>query len=105
MTTAEQIDLVDRLAALIAGLLCHQAQPGLRTRSSAYVLDARRRSIAARLRREPELVDVLRDPGWLEIAWCDAVVLAAERTYGTEFPSSCPWSTEQILEPGWLPGG
>lgn len=103
MTTAEQIDITDRLASLIAGLLCHQAQPGLRTRSSAYILDARRHAIAACLRRDPALADVLRDPGWQEIAWHDAVVTAAEHTYSTDFPDRCPWSTEQILEPGWLP--
>lgn len=102
-SVAENLDLTARVSELSARLLCHQLQPGLRTPSSVYLLDAHRRCIAARLRRSPALAEVLADPGWWEVVWCDAVALAAEQTYTLDFPAACPWAMTQILKLGWTP--
>lgn len=100
---AEKAELSARVSELIARLLCHHKLPGARTLNSAYLIDALRRSIDARIRRTPPLARVLWDKRWLDIIWRDAVVLAAEQTYTVDFPAQCPWSREEIREIGWLP--
>ena len=51
----------------------------------------------------PSLKPLLSDEDWLEDVWSDAVKLAADETGIHEFPESCPWPVDQVLDPGFLP--
>jgi len=47
----------------------------------------------------------LANPEWQDAVWADAVILAIKETGIEDFPETCPWAFENILDQDWLPGG
>lgn len=100
---SEQRELASRMAVLLAHLLKWQYQPGRRGSSWEATIRAQRNSIARRLRRTPSLINAFNDAEWWADAWDDALAAAIEETGLTDFPATCPWKAEQVLDSEWLP--
>ena len=100
---SEQRELASRMAVLLAHLLKWRYQPGRRGSSWEATIHTQRNSIARRLRRTPSLVNALNEAEWWADAWDDALAAAIEETGLTDFPATCPWEAEQVLNPEWLP--
>lgn len=99
---SEQRELENRMAVLLAHLLKWRYQPERRGNSWRRTLAEQRKAIARRLRKTPSLQPDLQDPEWWEAVWGDAVAQAGQET-GLEFPETCPWPVESILDPDFLP--
>lgn len=102
---SEQRELANRMAVLLAHLLKWKFQPERRGASWESTIHTQRNSIERRIRRTPSLKTSLADPDWWADAWDDAVVEAAKETNltYTEFPETCPWSAEDVMNQGFLP--
>ncbi len=100
---SEQRELANRMAVLLAHLLKWTYQSERRGNSWRRTIRDQRNGIARRLRRTPSLSASLRDPEWWADAWADGVQAAANETGLEVFPDDCPWTTEQVLDPDWLP--
>ncbi|MDO4233034.1 MAG: DUF29 domain-containing protein, partial [Lautropia sp.] len=101
---SEQRELISRMAVLLAHLLKWQYQPGRRGASWQVTIKNQRDSIERRLRKTPSLKTVLVDTDWWADAWGDAIELADRETgLANQFPESCPWSIDQIMDKDWLP--
>lgn len=100
---SEQRELESRMVVLVAHLLKWAYQPERRGASWQSTIIAQRKGIAVRLRKTPSLRPDLLDPEWQDVVWSEAVAQATNETSLDTFPPSCPWTTEQILSPDWLP--
>ena len=98
---SEQRELASRMAVLLAHLLKWQFQPTHRGRSWEATMRVQRAGIAHRLQRTPSLRQTLKDPDWWQDTWNDALAKAIEETGLSDFPPSCPWPVEAILDPDW----
>ena len=101
---SEQRELASRFAVLLGHLLKWQFQPGRRSQSWQRTMRDQRRAIMRRLSKMPSLKPLLDDEEWLADAFSDAVGLASEQTGIQEFPETCPWTIQQILDPNFQPG-
>ncbi|MCC6070266.1 DUF29 domain-containing protein [Massilia sp. GCM10020059] len=101
---SEQRELASRFGVLVCHLLKWQFQPARRSQSWQRTIRDQRAAIARRLAKMPSLQPLLDDEEWLADAFNDAVHLASEQTGILEFPDSCPWTVEQILDTDFLPG-
>lgn len=113
LNIAEEIEAVARsekreLASRFAVLLCHllkwHFQRARRSQSWQRTMRDQRAAIAAVLAHMPSLKPLLDDEEWLAHAFNDAVQLASEQTGLDEFPDTCPWTVQQILDPDFRPG-
>jgi hypothetical protein len=100
---SEHRELASRMAGLLVHLLKWQIQPGRQGASWQVTIRNQRRGVARRLRDTPSLRPRLQDPDWWAAVWDDAIAQAAVETGLSEFPDSCPWRAEQVLDEGWLP--
>jgi hypothetical protein len=100
---SEQRELANRMAVLLAHLLKWRMQPGRRGASWQITIRNQRRGIVRRLGETPSLRQKLDDPDWWAGVWDDAAAQAAEETGLSDFPDTCPWTPNQILDPAWLP--
>ena len=100
---SEQRELANRMAVLLAHLLKWQRQPGRRGASGQITIRNQRRSLARRLSETPSLSPRLTEPDWWAAVWDDATAQAAEETGLADFPETCPWAADRILDQGWLP--
>jgi len=100
---SEQRELANRMALLLTHLLKWQMQPGRRGASSQITIRNQRRGIARRLGETPSLRPELDNPDWWAGVWDDATAQAAQETGLSDFPETCPWTPNQILDPAWLP--
>jgi hypothetical protein len=100
---SEQRELASRMAVLLAHLLKWKYQSERRGRSWESAIRTQRRAIELRLERTPSLRAILRDTGWWEETWADAVAEATRETGLDTFPEHCPWPASDTLEPDWLP--
>jgi hypothetical protein len=100
---SEQRELASRMAVLLAHLIKWQHQPARRGKSWEVTIRTQRNSIARRLRRTPSLVQSLHDPDWWADAWDDALDAATRETGLDDLPSTCPWTSAQVLDLDWLP--
>jgi len=103
MGKSHQRALESRLEVLLLHLLKWQFQPGRVTPSWQYTIKEQRKRIADHLRKNPSLKS--RVPEAFETAYSYAIMAAAEETGIEEsaFPTQCPWSVEQVLEPDFWP--
>ena len=109
---AEEIDsmgrrdrrkLESRLRRVLHHLLKWQAQPGLRGPSWQRTLREQRRQAEKLLKESPSLRPQLAE--LIEAAYPDALTDALDETglRPPAFPTACPFTTEQILDPDFLP--
>ena len=109
---AEEIDLMgrrdrrkleSRLRRILHHLLKWQAQPGLRGPSWQRTLREQRRQAEKLLKESPSLRPQLAE--LIEAAYPDALTDALDETglRPPAFPTACPFTTEQILDPDFLP--
>ena len=100
---SEQRELANRMSLLIAHLLKWQFQPERQGRSWQITIRNQRRAIELHLKQVPSLKAKLHDSEWLEIVWGDAIYQASKETGLDNFPETCPWSIEDILNDAWMP--
>ncbi len=100
---SEYRELSNRMAVLLAHLLKWQRQPGRRGASWQITIRNQRRGIARRLHETPSLRAKLAQPNWWADVWDDAIAQAAEETWLSDFPETCLWDVQEILNPEWLP--
>ncbi|SDX80247.1 protein of unknown function DUF29 [Allochromatium warmingii] len=100
---SEQRELANRMALLLAHLIKWAQQPERRGASWEITIRNQRRGILRRLEETPSLRPRLTEPQWWLGVWDDATAHAAQETGLADFPETCPWSAEQILDPLWFP--
>jgi hypothetical protein len=100
---SERRELINRMSQLLLHLIKWNFQPERRGRSWLNSVRFQRRAIANHLDEMPSLKPLLNDPGWVDIIWGDAVILAAKETGIEDLPETCIWSMEQILDNNFLP--
>lgn len=100
---SEKRELVSRLAVLLAHLLKWQFEPTWRGRSWRLTIKEQRRKIAEHLDDNPSLRPAVGDA--IGRAYRDAVAdVQKETTLNEEdLPPGCPYTPEQIFDPGFLP--
>jgi len=104
---SEQRELKNRMAILLAHLLKWQHQPDRRGNSWRNTIRVQRKDIAKHIQKNPSLKSDLADPDWWESAWAKALDQATGETgfVYDRFPENCPWASEQIMNPEWMPEG
>jgi len=100
---SEQRELVSRMVRLLAHMLKWQKQPRHRGASWQITIRNQCRGIARRLKETPSLGRKLADPDWWAGVWDDATAQAAEETGLSDFPETCPWDANEVLNQEWLP--
>jgi hypothetical protein len=103
MGKSEKRELVNRLAVLLTHLLKWQHQPTFRSTSWRLTVEEQRQRLADHLADNPSLSATL--PDTTKAAYRLAGIAAARETglaRGT-FPSSCPWSFEQMIANDFWP--
>ncbi|TWB15419.1 uncharacterized protein DUF29 [Nitrospirillum amazonense] len=103
MGKAEKRELSKRLVVLLLHLLKWQFQPVRRGSSWEATIRVQRRDLAVHLQDNPSLTAKL--PEAIQQAYGNALIMAADETGLPEatFPAECPWSFEQIMDPGFWP--
>jgi hypothetical protein len=101
----EKRELRNRLAVLLAHLLKWQVQPGGRGASWQATIREQRLRLADHLADNPSLRPTVADV--VARVWPRAVVVAMRQTKLAEelFPTSCPWSAEQVIDDAFWPDG
>ena len=96
-------ELASRLGVLLTHLLKWQFQPGRRGESWIATIGELRRRLEVLLDESPSLRPLV--PDLLLHAHGFALRQAARETGlpRTHFPSSCPWTTGQVLDEDWYP--
>lgn len=103
MGKSEKRELVNRLSVLLMHLLKWQFQPSVRGTSWRLTVEEQRTRLADHLEDNPSLKSSLSAS--IEAGYRLAVLGAARET-GLDrqiFPSTCPWSFEQIMNEGFWP--
>jgi hypothetical protein len=103
MGKTEKRELVSRLKVLLLHLLKWQYQPGLRGASWEASISVQRNDLDDHLADNPSLKALL--PEAIERAYRGAVLAAKAETGlpGSTFPSLCPWSFAQMMDPDFWP--
>jgi hypothetical protein len=103
MGKTEKRELVSRLKVLLLHLLKWQYQPGLRGASWEASISVQRNDLDDHLADNPSLKALL--PEAIERAYRSAVLAAKAETGlpGSTFPSLCPWSFAQMMDPDFWP--
>ena len=104
MGRSQKTELVNRLAVLLAHLLKWQAQPNRRGRSWQLTIREQRLRLGEHLQDNPSLKAGTADA--LASGYRRALLRAQRDTGLPEeaFPGSCPWTLDQVLDDGFLPG-
>jgi hypothetical protein len=104
MGAGERSQLQSRLKILLGHLLKYRRQPAFRSRSWIAAVKERRLSVMELLDDNPSLRHALDER--VGKACRQGVSLAVKETGMDErkFPSSCPYTREQILDLGFYPG-
>jgi len=100
---SERRELASRMAVLLAHLLKWHHQPKRQSNSWRRTIKEQRNAIAICIKKTPSLRSELGDADWWSSVWSDAVAKASEDTGLEDFPESCPWKIDMILDPTWLP--
>ncbi|BAC89939.1 DUF29 domain-containing protein [Gloeobacter violaceus] len=100
----ERQELRNRLGVLLGHLLKWQFQPEGRSNSRLATIREQRREIGELLRDNPSLQPYLGE-AWLTVyeGGLDLAVRETNFSYGA-FPTVCPFTLEQSLNPDFLPG-
>jgi hypothetical protein len=100
---SEQRELASRMAVLLGHLLKWQLQPARRGASWEITVRNQRKAIRLHLKQVPSLKAKLSDAEWWEVVWGDAISQAASDTGIGDFPESCPWTFDEIMNPEFWP--
>ena len=100
---SEQRELSSRMVVLLAHLLKWQFQPARRGASWKATISAQRQDIAFALKETPSLKTRLTNDEWMTVIWAKSVALAINETGLDDFPESCTWTIEQVLDSQFLP--
>lgn len=100
---SEQRELANRMAVLLAHLLKWKYQPERRGTSWQLTIRNQRLDIEDCLKDTPSLKGKLAEVEWWIRAWRGALSKAAEETGRSDFPATCPWTTQEVLNQDWLP--
>jgi hypothetical protein len=100
---SEKRELASRMAVLLTHLLKFQHQPERQSKSWQRTIKEQRNAIAICIKKTPSLKAELTDADWWSGVWSDTVAKASEETGLDDFPESCPWPIDTILDPAWLP--
>lgn len=105
MGAAQRRELTSRLQVLIMHLLKWQYQPDLRSKSWGYTIRDQRNELTYLLEESPSLRTLLIER--IAVAYPRAVKDALEETgfLRSPFPSTCPYTAEQILDETFWPEG
>jgi len=105
MGKSELRELENRLTLLFLHLLKWQFQPKRRGRSWELTIKEQRRRLQRHLDQNPSLRTRLGQA--MVDAYGDAILEAARETDLPEeaFPSVCPFTSQQTLDPDWMPAG
>lgn len=104
MGRSEKRAFVNRLAILISHLLKWQYQPERRSKSWRSTIDTQRIDVADILEDSPSLRHEMEER--LTRAYIKAKIMAEAET-GIDrdnFPATCPYDFEKIMEPSFFPG-
>jgi hypothetical protein len=103
MGKTEKRELANRLTVLLLHLLKWQFQPERRGKSWNATIRVQRREMAEHMRDNPSLKAMI--PQAIALAYGNATIEAEAETDLPEatFPSTCPWSFEQITAPDFWP--
>ncbi len=103
MAARDRRELESRLAVILLHLLKWKCQPEKRSGSWDSTILTQRADLRRLLRQSPSLKREVAEA--VKEAYPDAVGGAAKETglRVTTFPSDCPFSPEQILDPTYLP--
>ncbi len=103
MGKSQQRALESRLSVLLAHLLKWKHQPQRRGRSWEATAKLQRLKVASLLRKMPSLRHYLAEA--VTDAYQEARLLATRQTRlpESDFPESCPFTLDQVLDPGFLP--
>ena len=103
MGRSERRALANRLAVLLMHLLKWRYQPALRGKSWQATIKEQRRQVMKLLQDSPSLKPNL--PVILADVYEDALLMAVAETHLDEstFPSTCPFSLEQVLDQDYWP--
>ena len=103
MGRSEKRELVSRLAVLLMHLLKWRFQPKHRGKSWRLTIEIQRIELERHLADNPSLKSKVADA--LADAYRTARLQAARETKldAKAFPSSCPWSDEEISDDGFWP--
>lgn len=100
---SERRELFSRMSQLLVHLLKWQHQPDRRGRSWSNTIRVQRREIAKHLADMRSLKPTFNDPEWFELMWADALVIAERETGIVDWPETCIWSMDQIMDNSFLP--
>jgi hypothetical protein len=100
---SEKRELASRMAVLLAHMLKWQYQTRGRGNSWQRTIKEQRNRVRLCIDQTPSLKADLGDSFWWSDVWSDAVAKASEETGLGEFPESCPWSFDQIMNPEFWP--
>jgi hypothetical protein len=105
MGKTEKRELVTRLTVLLLHLLRWQFQPSHRGHSWRNSIRIRRRDVVAHMEDNPSLKTLLSQA--IDQAYGTAVIAAETETGLPEatFPTTCPWSFDQMMDPDFWPSG
>lgn len=97
----EKRELESRLEVLLMHLLKWQFQPSLRSRSWQLTIKEQRLRLLKLLKENPSLKSIL--PDYLVSAYALAIISAEKETGLDNFPETCPYAVEQVLDQDFMP--
>ena len=103
MARSDRREIRNRLIVLLVHLLMHKFQPRRRSRGWRATIAEQRQRIAAVIDDSPSLQPF--PESIFDRCYTDARLQAALETGlpETAFPERCPFSVQDVLDPGWLP--
>ncbi|MFA7239887.1 MAG: DUF29 domain-containing protein [Sulfuricellaceae bacterium] len=100
---SERRALSSRMSVLLMHLLKWKYQPERRGKIWRKTTDHQRIVIARWVTDMPSLKASLDDSAWWFETWGDAVYSATKETGLEDFPDSCPWTYQQIMDSNFWP--
>jgi len=103
MGKRQKQELLSRLTVLLAHLLKWQYQPTLQSKSWVATIKVQRLEIKEHIDDNPSLKYLLDET--VAKAWRRALIMAESETgrLASTFPTLCPWSYEQAIDPNFWP--
>jgi len=95
---SEKRALCHRMAVLVEHLIKCRYQPDRCGASWLRTIREQRAQVLKLLRQTPSLRKLMKDPGFAEDVWRDAVILAVKEASLEELPERSPWTLDAVLQ-------